>query len=55
MKLGKLFKVVATGYALYKANEEEIDAAYKLAKKQVKKIKGKKKGLDTANDVDKLA
>jgi hypothetical protein len=39
MKLSKLIKVAGTAYALYKANEQEVDAAVRFVKRKVKKAK----------------
>lgn len=37
----KIIKIGATAYTLYKANQTEVDAAYRWAKKQVKKKKSR--------------
>jgi hypothetical protein len=37
LNLKKIVKVAGTAYALYKANEEEVDAAIAFVKRNVKK------------------
>ena len=39
MNISKLFKIAATAFTLYKANQEEVDSALAWAKRKVAKRK----------------